>query len=249
VPLRARRYLSDPWFEEVARISRIQSREATGATDSVCVQYVVEGPGERRLHCQLINSERLLRWSHGSAVHPDLVIRRSIECDRGDLLARLAPQAACNSTALEIPEVGAHLSLLGLMERKQSDLYTKGLSLLFAVRMADSPLGQVCLSFRIFEDGYRYEVDATEEPSVVVESSYKNLLHWFSGPLLLRHLIARDAVIKGNVLALSTVDGMVSYGSQALSDRTREALATYGAFRGGAAWRDFIDDLDSVTEG
>jgi hypothetical protein len=247
------RYLSGPWFDLVRGVVG----DAAVQPDLV-VTHHADGDGRAppTSHTQSFAGGRLCGWAPGAAAGACLTLRRPVDLDRDDLLARANPGAVATGTVVA----------LGRRRDRPTDVWgvrprlercpvgvPPDLRIAVGVEVPDSPFGPLVAALRVEGPEVSVTGDLGPRPDVTIGAHYGEVSRWLhETDSLLGHLMRPDRVIAGDIFRISALEGIVS--APAPADTTaweqelHRALHAYADARNADDFRTAMDLIDELTD-
>ena len=113
----------------------------------------------------------------------------------------------------------------------------------------DGPFGELSLMLQVHEDAIAVQCGTADETTeddidVHIRAKFADLLHWLHGDDLLGHLLYRGCAVRGDLLALSALDGVVS--ATSADEPPRHAIALIAAYARGRNHPETLSLLDLI---
>jgi len=248
-------YLDHGWFAAVRRV--IGEPERPSGLPSIRVQFEIDDVLGPSAHSMEFDRRGIVSWRRGrfEEMPADLVVRRSAELDRGDLLARVASDIEGSTySAPSIPFPATDVFGMPAELRREVVWVPAGLRIGFVLSSSDTPQGAADGHYEV-----RGSVVVRRDPLVpselvMISAPYAAVIPWLHlggyelGPLLMA------GQVTGAIERISALSGVVSElgelptRSEGAEQRLSDMLLRYHALRSAPNVIEAFDAIDAFTD-
>ena len=205
------------------------------------------------VHQQVFNNNGLVAWLPGKiALCADVTLRRSIECDMGDILGRLSSSEVVIDTSVLVNE-NWETCALGIANATRPGLeeVTSG-TVDLRLEVYDTPFGSAEFAIRLNPDGTQRLIASTEANSdIAILLNWTTLTEWLHTDTGLGHLMSNGAIeFNGPMFKLSYIEGHLTWPrppkDHQQSERFKELMDIYSRLRLSPNYLKLMDQIDDV---
>ncbi|MCY4273158.1 MAG: hypothetical protein OXF00_10985 [bacterium] len=239
------------WFDQ---ISLLPSTVIPNLPRFVIEHQAIESHNKVIVHQQIFSQNELVCWVPGRAIQePDMILIRSAECDKGDLLGRIPASDIITRTAVII-QGQKSTCVLGIANMRRPglqevivgtvDVYLEALG---------TPFGDADFAIRLNQDGSQQVIKSSEADSdITLFLHWDALTEWIHTDTGLGHLINSGAIeFEGPMFKLSYIEGHICWPRHPQDKRNhhrfKTAMDTYAELRRSPSYLRLMDEIDAAT--
>lgn len=205
------------------------------------------------VHQQVFSEDKLVSWTPARVVPiADITLKRSIECDFGDILGRLSSSQVFIETSVLLKD-NRDTCALGIANARRPGLEKVTASTVdLLLEVLDTPFSDTEIAIRLNPDGtQRLILPAEASSDITIRLSWETLTKWIHTNTGLGHLISNGTIeFDGPMFKLSYIEGHITWPrspqDHQLSKCFKELMDTYAQLRLSPDYLDLMDQVDEA---